>query len=68
MSNPWLKKNPFMSMWLTAANKAAGSGRGRATSALRREVAASQTDATRQILDFWAGKPGSQVARKKPRR
>jgi len=21
MSNPWLKKNPFMSMWLSAANR-----------------------------------------------
>jgi hypothetical protein len=68
MSNPWLKKNPFMSMWLTAANKAAGSARGQATSALRREVAASQAEATRQVLDFWAGKPGSQAARKKRRR
>jgi hypothetical protein len=31
MSNPWLKKNPFMSMWLSAANRVAGTLRGQAT-------------------------------------
>lgn len=25
MSNPWTKKNPLMSTWLSAANSAAGS-------------------------------------------
>lgn len=24
MANPWLKKTPFMSMWLSTANRAAG--------------------------------------------
>ena len=24
MTNPWLKKNPMMSLWLSAANAAAG--------------------------------------------
>jgi hypothetical protein len=65
MRNPWLKKNPFMSMWLTAANKAAGSARGQATSAARKHLTASQTAATRQVLDFWAGKASSQPARKR---
>ena len=27
MSNPWLKKNPFMSMWLSNANRAANTVR-----------------------------------------
>jgi len=31
MSNPWLKKNPFMSLWLSTANRMAGSLRGQAT-------------------------------------
>ena len=35
MSNPWLKKNPFMSMWLSAANRAAGTFRGQATAAVK---------------------------------
>jgi hypothetical protein len=68
MSNPWTKKNPFMSMWLSAANRTAGAARGQATSAAKRGVAAAQADATRQILDFWAGKPSQPAARKKSRR
>ncbi|TFZ06142.1 hypothetical protein EZ313_05725 [Ramlibacter henchirensis] len=68
MSNPWARKNPFMSMWLTAANAAAGSARGHATSAARRQVAAAQAETARQILDFWTGKPKKPVARKRPRR
>lgn len=68
MSNPWLKKNPFMSMWLTAANRAAGSARGQAVSAVRRQVAATQAEATRQVVDFWAGKPKQQTVRTKRRR
>ena len=27
MFNPWLKKNPFMSMWLSGANAVAGKAR-----------------------------------------
>ena len=68
MRNPWTTKNPFMSMWLSAANRAAGSARGQATSAARRQVALTQADATRQILDFWSGKPVKSPARKKARR
>lgn len=34
MSNPWLKKNPFMSMWLSWANQMAGTMRGQATAAV----------------------------------
>jgi hypothetical protein len=68
MSNPWAKKNPFMSMWLTAANSAAGRARGLATSAAKRQLAAAQADATGQVLDFWFGKPKKQASRRKPRR
>ena len=37
MKNPWAKKNPFMSMWLSGANSALGSARGHATAAVKRE-------------------------------
>src|ERR1700735_4746203 len=33
VKNPWTKKNPFMSMWLSGANKVVGSARGRASAA-----------------------------------
>jgi len=68
MSNPWLKKNPFMSMWLTAANKATGSARAQAKGAAKRQVAANQAQATRQIVDLWTGTTTKQAAAKKRRR
>ena len=40
MANPWLKKNPFMSMWLSTANRVAGSLRGQATAQAHRQVKA----------------------------
>ncbi|WP_162585376.1 hypothetical protein [Variovorax sp. RA8] len=68
MSNPWTKKNPLMSMWLSSANKAMGSARGQATAAAKRQVAATQAEAAKQIVDFWSGKPTTPAARKKTRR
>jgi hypothetical protein len=57
MKNPWTKKNPFMSMWLSGANSALGRSRGQATAAAKREVKkAASTGATagsKQVLDFW---------------
>jgi len=69
MRNPWTTKNPFMSMWLSAANRTAGSARGQATAAAKRNVATAQADVTRQMLDFWSGKSLTKAAtRKKTRR
>ncbi len=36
MANPWTKKNPLMSMWLSAANAWAGAARGLAAAARKR--------------------------------
>jgi len=68
MRNPWTSKNPFMSMWLSAANTTAASARGVATAAAKRQVASAQADAMRQFLDFWAPKPAPARSRKKARR
>ncbi|RZL90075.1 MAG: hypothetical protein EOP82_16930 [Variovorax sp.] len=68
MNNPWTKKNPLMSMWLSAANRAAGTARGQATATAKRQVATAQAEAARQIVDFWSGKPAKPAARKKTRR
>lgn len=38
MANPWSKKNPFMSMWLSSANRVAGTLRGQATAQAKRQV------------------------------
>ncbi len=39
MKNPWLKKNPLLSMWLSSANATLGSARGHAISTAKRESA-----------------------------
>ncbi|PZW48763.1 hypothetical protein C8P66_104180 [Humitalea rosea] len=53
-------KNPFMSLWLSAANRAAGAGLGLWTAAARRQQAAMTRKA---INDFW--KTGTKTRRKK---
>ena len=66
MKNPWTSKNPFMSMWLSGANKVAGTARGHATAAVKREATkATKTAArkattagTNQMLDFWSAALG----------
>jgi hypothetical protein len=45
MANPWLKKNPFISMWLSTANRVAGTLRGQATAQARRQVKAVISEA-----------------------
>lgn len=42
-------KNPFMSMFLSSANKIAGSARAQATAAVKREAAKN----TRQMTKAW---------------
>jgi hypothetical protein len=49
MANPWMKKNPMLSMWLGAANAAAG----RARSAASAEVGKQQSKLTKQVVQFW---------------
>lgn len=55
MKNPWTKKNPFMSMWLSGANAVAGAARSRATAEGRRQATTMTNEATRQIASFWSG-------------
>ncbi|MEO8122917.1 MAG: hypothetical protein ABI633_02600 [Burkholderiales bacterium] len=58
MKNPWIKKNPFMSMWLSTANSMMSSAKGHATAAVargtRKAVANATTSGMNQIVDFWA--------------
>jgi len=67
MSNPWTKKNPLMSMWMSAANKAAGPARATATAAVKRQAATSQADVARQIIDLWRGTARPTPTKKKRR-
>ncbi|MBB3178813.1 hypothetical protein [Variovorax sp. Sphag1AA] len=57
MSNPWLKKNPLMSMWLSAANSAAGSARGRMTAQARRAGTSAASSASSEWIKLWTTPP-----------
>ena len=75
MKNPWFTKNPFMSMWLSGANKVAGAARGLATAAVKREAAQTSkvavAEGTKQVLNFWGAAAAEATpkpkARPKPR-
>jgi hypothetical protein len=72
MKNPWTKKNPFMSMWLSGANSMMGSARGHATAAAKREMkktAATATSiGTKQVMDFWSTMLTPPAARRRKRK
>jgi hypothetical protein len=67
-SNPWLKKNPFMSMWLSGANAVAGSLRGHATAQAKRQTASAMKKATNDIFNVWSsGLAGSPTKKRRKR-
>lgn len=53
MSNPWLKKNPFMSMWLSGAHSVAGAARGHIAAEAKRQSRAAMTQATNDVFAAW---------------
>ena len=55
MSNPWLKKNPFMSMWLSAANSMTSAARAQMAASAKRQSKAAMAQATHDAIDFWTG-------------
>ncbi len=61
MTNPWTKKNPLLSLWLSGANRVAGQARGRATAEAKKQAAAL----TRQAARAWTG---GLAAAMKPKR
>lgn len=68
MPNPWLKKNPFMSMWLSAANRIAGTMRGQATAQAKRQISAAATKATNDNRKALLGTTASASLKAKPKR
>lgn len=65
MKNPWLKKNPFMSMWLSGANTVLNSARGRATAEGKRQAAGMMAEGSRQMIRFWTGALTDSAGKKK---
>lgn len=70
--NPWLRKNPFLSMWLSGANAVAGAARGTATAYAKKQMASAVAQNTKAVTDFWLAaltppKPPKPAKRKKRR-
>ena len=68
MSNPWLKKNPSMSMWLSTANRMAGSIRGQATAQVKKQVKAAATEVANENIKLWSASVTGPAAKKTRRR
>lgn len=68
MSNPWLKKNPFMSMWLSEANRIAATMRGQATAQAKRQISAAVTKATNDNVKALLGGTAPASPKAKPKR
>lgn len=70
--NPWTKKNPFMSMWLSGAHRIGGAARSQASAVVRRELKSASTKATadtsQQIFDFWNAALGNPPRSKRRKR
>ena len=58
MSNPWLKKNPFMSMWLSGANSVASSARGRIAAEAKRQSTIAVNKAASEMFSIWTNAMG----------
>jgi len=63
MANPWFKKNPLMSMWLSSSNAALG----RARRIVSAEMGKQRSALTKQAVGFWT-RPWLPSAKPKRRR
>ncbi len=58
-------KNPFMSLWLSNANRALGVGRGMVTADMRRQQSAAAKEAMRTVSLGGAAKPKKKKSAKR---
>lgn len=68
MSYPWLKRNPFMSMWLSGANRIAGSMRSHATAQAKRQTNAAMTNMTTEGMKTWMDALSPVGSKKRPKK
>lgn len=70
MANPWTKKNPALSLFLSGANAWAGRARDVLTKEARRQQATAMSTGAKQLASFWAAalKPPSPGGSKAKRR
>jgi hypothetical protein len=55
VANPWTKKNPLLSMWLSGANSMAGKARSAGAAEASRQQTQLVNQATRFWTDAWFG-------------
>jgi hypothetical protein len=65
MSKRPTKKNPFLSLWLSGANKVAGTGRGLWQAAARQQQSAMIREAGKMATSFWTGALKTPASRKR---
>jgi len=68
MTNPWLKKNPFLSMWLSGANTVASSARGRIASEAKRQSTIAVNKAASEMFTMWTDAVAGSRAPKRRRK
>lgn len=68
MSNPWLKKNPYLSIWLCSANAVAGAARGHARNSAKRQATAATQQMTQAVVRAWLSPLTDAAPRRKKRR
>jgi hypothetical protein len=61
-------KNPFMSLWLSGANRAIGTGTGIWKASVRRQQTAALNEANKAIMAFWTNTPKKTSVRKRAKR
>jgi hypothetical protein len=61
-------KNPFMSLWLSAANRAAAHGSGIWKAAVRRQQTTALNEANKAMMAFWTSTPKKPRVRKPTKR
>ena len=63
-----ITKNPFMSAYLSAANRVANTARGKATNEIKRQSKRQTTSMVNAWVDAWTPKPKAKAARKRKSR
>ena len=61
-------RNPWMSLWLSAANSWAGAARAFWTAELHRQQTAIANEMVRQMMDFWVRTWMAPITGHKPKR
>ena len=68
MRNPWLKKNPYLSMWLSASNAVTGAVITQTKAQAKRQAATASTLAVREVAEAWSAAMFGTVRKDRKRR